>query len=497
MEPVGQFAGDLNAGGCAKGGQNGLGIGLGVKGIDRTAAVVGAARGGSADQKAGRLQGLLAGLTAVKDRADLEQGKVHEAAGLIARRGAQEAGQKVGAQVRHLGRDRVVDAHSIRSATEQGGGGAVDEAVGHAFIVAKGGDGAARCPFAGLHRRQDGPGHARGGAGQGLALQFGKRGDAGDFFDQIGVAEDVGAPRGRGDLIAVEGKTQRVQGLALLGFGNVHADKADDPCRVQGIGAGGVGGLAVHGKLGRRAAAEVEDHLRGKIEARQREGGIDAALKAVAGVGIDLLRAAGGGDGDRVPEGGFKENLGGVRGAARGLPAHDSGERLRAVVVRDQHLAGAKPVALAVQRLKFLAALGGMDAKGATDPGDVKNMQRAVQADGEEIGDVDQRRNGAQADGPQSCLQPRGRGAVGDARNGAAGEMRATPGLEAGLDGDPDPGGSVALDHRNIQRFQRAKTACGKVAGNAAHAQRIGAVGRNLDMDHRIGKTAIVDEAGP
>ena len=53
--------------------------------------------------------------------------------------------------------------------------------------------------------------------------------------------------------------------------------------------------------LGRRAAAEIEHHLRRQLEAGQHEVRIDAALEAIARVGIDAELAAGLRDVERRP----------------------------------------------------------------------------------------------------------------------------------------------------------------------------------------------------
>ena len=88
-------------------------------------------------------------------------------------------------------------------------------------------------------------------------------------------------------------------------------------------------GLAGDGDLGRRAAAEVEHHLRRELEARQHEVRIDAALEAIARVGVDAELAAGLRDVDRLPQRRLDQHVGGVLVAARCLAAHDAGERLR------------------------------------------------------------------------------------------------------------------------------------------------------------------------
>ena len=127
--------------------------------------------------------------------------------------------------MRHLGRDRVFDPKRICPTTKEARGFGVNEAVGHAFIIPKCCNRAPRCALFDLQSRQNGARHACVHAGQGPALQFGERGDARHFLDQIRLAQNIGAPCGRGGHIAVQSKTQIFQRLALHGFGNIHAHK--------------------------------------------------------------------------------------------------------------------------------------------------------------------------------------------------------------------------------------------------------------------------------
>ena len=264
---------------------------------------------------------------------------------------------------------------------------------------------------------------------------------------------------------------------------------------IEAVVPGGVGHRAIDHDLRRLAAAEIEDHLRRQRQPGQGEGRIDAPLEPVAGVGTDLQRAAGGGDGHRIPIGGFDENVGGGRGAARGFAAHDARERLRAGIVGDEHHAGGCVVGPAVERRQLLSAAGGMDAEIALDLACVEDMERAVQAEGEVVGDIDEGRDRAEADRLEPGLHPCGRGAVGDTADHAAREKRAAFRLERGVDRDADRAGKTAGDVGDRQRLQRAQPARGQIAGDAPHAERIGPVGRDLDEDHRIVEAAPVDVA--
>ena len=110
--------------------------------------------------------------------------------------------------------------------------------------------------------------------------------------------------------------------------------------------------------LRRRAAAEIEHHLRRQLEARQHEGRIDAALEAIARVGIDGELAPGLRDVELVPQRRLDQHVGGRRRAAGGLAAHDAGERFDALLVGDDADALVERVGLAVERQQRLAVAG-------------------------------------------------------------------------------------------------------------------------------------------
>ena len=64
--------------------------------------------------------------------------------------------------------------------------------------------------------------------------------------------------------------------------------------------------------------------------------GIDAALEALAGVGDDLVAAAGQRDADRIEQRALDEDRGGGLVAAGGLAADDAGHRLHAGGIGDR-----------------------------------------------------------------------------------------------------------------------------------------------------------------
>ena len=69
--------------------------------------------------------------------------------------------------------------------------------------------------------------------------------------------------------------------------------------------------LAGDGDLRRRAAAEIEHHLRRQLEPRHHESRIDAALEAIARIGIDAELAAGLRDVERIPQRRLDQHVGG------------------------------------------------------------------------------------------------------------------------------------------------------------------------------------------
>ena len=152
------------------------------------------ARCGVPGQQARDGKHLVPRLPPVKGDARLEQSQIGIAPRLIARRSGQQAGQQIRAHVAHLGTDGVFKADVLTAPAKQRRVILLDKAVGDAFVVAEAGHLAPRGDQAGLHRRLHRLRHAGRQAGHRLAFEFGERGDAGDFLDQIGLTMHVRAP---------------------------------------------------------------------------------------------------------------------------------------------------------------------------------------------------------------------------------------------------------------------------------------------------------------
>ena len=133
---------------------------------------------------------------------------------------------------------------------------------------------------------------------------------------------------------------------------------------------------------------------------------------------------------------------------------------------------------------------------GAVELVGVEDVQRAVAVVGDEVGDVDERRDRAEADGAQAVLQPLRRGAVRDAADQAADEERAGLAGDVGGEVDGDRAGEGAGDRLDGGGDQRAEAAGGEVAGDAGDAERVGAVRGDRRSSMTGSKGDDVDVAG-
>ncbi len=213
---------------------------------------------------------------------------------------------------------------------------------------------------------------------------------------------------------------------------------------------------------------------------------VDPAFEAVACIRVDLERAARVGGAHRIEIGRFDEDVDRLLRHAGGQTAHHAADALHPVRVRNQRHAFGEGVLLVVQPHQRLAAPRAVDAQGiARDLVRVEDMQRPVPVEGEEVGDIHQKADRPQADGAQTVLQPLGAGAVCDAADDAPEEDGALR-ERIRVDAHAYRAGEGARDRIHVARLELAQTPCRQIARDAAHTQRVGAVGRDRDLDHRI-----------
>ena len=215
-----------------------------------------------------------------------------------------------------------------------------------------------------------------------------------------------------GRAVAVDGEAKPLQRGADLLFLQLDAaelldlrwSETDDDLGLRR----GAGDLASGG----RAAGHLQHHGGGEIEARQDERRVDAALEAVAGIALHAGLAAGRGRAQGREVGAFDQHVLGGGRAAGFLAAEDAAEAQHGAVVGDHAHGLVGFVGLAVEAREFLTRLGEARADGAGELVGIVDMQRPAAIQADVVGDVDQRVDGAQADGLEALLHPGGRGAV-------------------------------------------------------------------------------------
>ncbi len=163
-------------------------------------------------------------------------------------------------------------------------------------------------------------------------------------------------------------------------------------------------------------------------------------------------------------------------------------ERFDAVLVGDDADAVVERVGLAVERQQLFAVFRPAHREIAAHFRRVEHVQRPAAVVGDEIGDIDQRIDRAQADRGQSLLQPGRRRPVLD----AAHEAQCKRGAQLRRrDLHRDRAGELALDRLDGRILELAHVGGGEIAGDAVHAGAVRPVRRQIDLDHRIVEAGI------
>ena len=178
-------------------------------------------------------------------------------------------------------------------------------------------------------------------------------------------------------------------------------------------------------RLGRLAAADFGDKARDMAGGPARTLRIEPALEAVAGVGMKLQLAPGGGDRYRIEHGHLDEHIARVVADPGALAAHDTRKTVHAVIVADDDHALVHVIGLLVQRCEFLAAACLADHKVfALDQLHVIDVKRASKIEHHIVCDVDKGAYRALADGPEAALHPLRARPVRNAAHGDARDQR-------------------------------------------------------------------------
>ena len=444
-------------------------------------------RGPAAD--AGRRHALVLGTVAQEGLADLEQRHVADAAVGVALRRRDQGRQQARPHVREVRRDGIGERELRLAAPEgfrllarhEGPRHGLDQAAGRkrAPGVARAAlDQAEPCARNAGARRQRRRGHAV------------EPDDPHDLLDQVSLSLDVGPPARNGDLEAVplagDPEAQHAERRLDLRRSEIETGEPSH------LGDGEVddqvplGNGAGRDDLGGLPAAELQHKLGRELEAGQREGRIDAALEAVAGVGIDVQRAARAGDVERVPEGALDQDVGRVLVTAGGGAADDARERLHAVVVGDDAHRLVDRIGLAVEREEAFAAAATAHHEVALHLGGVEHVQRPVAVERHVVGDVHQRVDRLLADRLEASAQPLGRLAVPDPAHQAQGEERRQRLGVAEIEAHSGRAREGARDRLDDGVAQFADLGGREVARDAVDAEAVRPVRRDGDLDHRI-----------
>ena len=427
------------------------------------------------------------------ERTELEQRHVGIPAIGVAPRGRHEPGQQRRPHRVEIGADRVDEPQLRLGAAEQLGLARRDERERHRLGQAARGEGAADELGASLRRGQ------RRARQRRIAVERHRRDlvvalDPEDFLDEIGLALDVAAPGRRLDREiaarqALDREAERGQDRRALLRRHVEPAEGRRTLGTQHIAPPPIRDGAGRHDLGRLAAAQVEHQPGGDFEPVPDEGRVEPALETIARVARDIELAAGRGGAHRIEQCRLDQHLGCRLGAAGRLAADHAAEALHPGLVGDRGHLGIERVFLAVEGEQGLA--GPREAHGqiAREPAGIEDVQRPVEVEGQEIGDVDQRRDRPQPDRLEPAAQPVAGSARCGRRADAARETadrRSGPryGCRSANESSPEPG-----SHRAASDVPSPDGR--EIAGDAAHAEAVGAVRRHLDVEDGVAEPGI------
>ena len=169
------------------------------------------------------------------------------------------------------------------------------------------------------------------------------------FLDEIGLALDVAAPRGRLDRQiarsqrldrAAEGAQDRGTFLSR----HIETAEARRALGAQHIAAPPIGRDAGGDDFRRFAAAQFEHQPGRDFEPVADKGRVEPALEAIARVARDVEPAAGGGGAYRIEQSRLDEHFGRGVGAAGRVAADDPAEALHPAAVGDHRYLGVERV---------------------------------------------------------------------------------------------------------------------------------------------------------
>ena len=245
------------------------------------------------------------------------------------------------------------------------------------------------------------------------------------------------------------------------------------------------------------AAGDLLDERAGNVGDIHAAGLVDLALKANGGVGDQRQIAAGVRGATGVEAGALDHHVDGIVLDLGIHAAHNAGQRHGALAVGDKAHAGVERTLLAVERRELLILLGGANHHAAVAIAlgkgvQVKGVQRLTGEHHHIVGDVDDIVVRAHAQGVKALDHPVGRGADLHVTYDA-GDVAVAQALVGNLDGKLVVGraAGLGLDGGQLNVEIAVEDGAG-LAGHADHGQAVGAVGRDLAVEHSVARTHVL-----
>ena len=319
--------------------------------------------------------------------------------------------------------------------------------------------------------------------------------DAGDFLDQVLFDRDVETARGRGNRPAILGRhglhAERTQDAFDLDVGHGDAEHTCDAGAAQphrGGGAQVLGQRRFRHRAG-AAAHDLQGQGRGALDRVARQLRVDAALEAMRGIGMHAQLTGAADDRARSPVRGLEEHPRRCGGDARVPTAHHAAEGDGAIVVGDdEELAIERHFAFVEQFQGFAGARVAHDDRAVQGVG-IEGMQRLAEFEHHVVGDVHERADRTQAGTLEALAHPQRRTRVRiQALDDATAEARA---IAIGLQFDDEARLRLDLRFRNLDRIDLGTERRRGIERHAAHAEAVGAVRRQLQLETRVGQAEI------
>ena len=262
---------------------------------------------------------------------------------------------------------------------------------------------------------------------------------------------------------------------------------------VDGLGRG----EHVHIAGGDLAAGDLLDERAGNVGDIHAAGLVDLALKANGGVGDQRQVAAGVRGATGVEAGALDHHVDGVVLDLGIHAAHNAGQRHGTLAVGDKAHAGVERALLAVKGRELLVLLGGANHHAAMTIAlgkgrQVKGVQRLTGEHHHIVGDVDDVVVRAHAQGVEALDHPVGRRADLHVAHDA-GDVAVAQAFVGNLDRKlvVSRAAGLGLDGGQLNVEIAIEDGTG-LAGHADHGQAVGAVGRDLAVEHGVARAHIL-----